>query len=108
MDYSNREEVKKHFESHGDTGWHTLIDIIYDQKPDHIAITEVFEKYAWLEVRYEGEDENYDDLINAIKTISQCMCQVCGESGRHSLINGWETTLCDKHFESSDAIEKMR
>ncbi|WP_343632954.1 hypothetical protein [Fluviicola sp.] len=104
----NREDIKKHFESNGYTGWHTLIDIVYDRKPDHIEIKEVFEKYAWLEVRYNGEDEDYKYLLQAIKTISECMCQVCGESGGHSLIDGWETTLCDKHFESADAALKLR
>jgi len=108
MDFSKREEVKKHFESNGDTGWHTLIDIIYDNKPDHVEISEVFEKYAWLEVRYMGEDENYEYLLDAIKTVSQSMCQVCGASGRHSLIDGWETTLCDEHFENSAAGHKSR
>lgn len=108
MNYSNRQEVKSWFEHNGDTGWHTLIDIAYDNKPDHVEIVEVFEKYAALEVRYTGEDEDYETLVESIHTISQCMCQVCRESGSHSLIDGWETTLCDKHFESSEAKHKMR
>ena len=108
MNYSNRQEVKGWFEQNGDTGWHTLIDIIYDNKPDQVVIIEVFEKYAALEVRYTGEDEDYEDLVKSIRTISQCMCQICGESGRHSLLDGWETTLCDKHFESSGAKHKIR
>ena len=44
MNYTNREEVKKWFEQNGDTGWHTLIDIAYDNKPDQVVIIEVFEK----------------------------------------------------------------
>lgn len=108
IDFTNREEVKGRFESDGYTGWHTLIDIAYDNKPGHIEIVEVFEKYAALKVRYTGEDKNYANLIESIHKISQCMCQVCGESGGHSLIDGWETTLCDKHFESSDSKNKIR
>ncbi|MGV3611307.1 MAG: hypothetical protein ACO1N0_10185 [Fluviicola sp.] len=108
MDYSDREEVKNWFEQNGDTGWHTLIDIVYDNKPEQIAIIEVFEKYAALEIRYLGENEDYKDLIGCIHTVSQRMCQVCGKSGSHSLIDGWETTLCDEHFESSPVKNKLR
>lgn len=108
MDYTNREAVKKHFENNGTTGWFVLLDIVYDHKPEQVTITEVFEKYAGLEVRYSGEDEDYSYLLNAVRTISEHLCQVCGASGKQALIDGWETTLCDEHFECSDARTKIR
>jgi hypothetical protein len=64
------------FGQNGDTGWHTLIDIACDNKPDQVVIIEVFEKYTVREARYTGEDEDYEDLIANIHTISRCMCQV--------------------------------
>lgn len=108
MDYSDREEVKNWFEKIGITGWHVLIDIAYDNKPSHIDLKEVYAKYAGLEVYYEGEDELYEELVESLNRISHCMCEICGKSARHSYIDGWETTLCDEHFESAEADYKSR
>jgi hypothetical protein len=103
-----REQVKKWFEDNGDLGWLTLIDILYDNKPDHVQITDVWSKYAGLSVRYDGKDEEFDELISHVNALSQKMCEICGKSGKLSYINGWETTLCDTHFERSDAKNKSR
>ncbi len=108
MDFSNREEVKSWFEEIDNKGWWTLIDIIYDNKPAHVEIREVWSKYAGLRVSYHGEDEAFEELVNSIEVVSQKMCEICGQSGSHSYIDGWETTLCDQHFESSDAKNKSR
>lgn len=104
----NREEAKQRFEMNGDKGWFNLIDMIYDYKPDHIDITDVWEKYAALRVRYEGEDEAFSELILHIHYISRKTCQVCGMSGGHTIIKGWETTLCDLHYEAIETEDKIR
>ncbi len=75
-------------------------------KPNNIEITEVFQKWAGLKVRCEGEDKNFEELTNMIYSISQIMCEMCGVSGGYTIIDGWETTLCNQHFKESDAKEK--
>ncbi len=103
-----REDARHRFEMNGDKGWLNLIDIIYDYKPDHIDITDVWEKYATLELRYEGFDDAFRELIHHIRYISKKTCQVCGMSGGHTIINGWETTLCDFHYEMIETEDKHR
>jgi hypothetical protein len=36
------------------------------------------------------------------------MCEVCGKSGDSTIMDGWETTLCDQHYKESDAKVKYR
>lgn len=103
-----REDAKHRFEMNGDKGWFNLIDMIYDYKPGHIDITDVWEKYAALRVRYEGEDESFNEHIHHIHYISRKTCQVCGMSGGHAIIKGWETTLCDMHYEAIETEDKIR
>ena len=104
----NRESAIEHIEETSGKGWFNLIDIIFDNKPEDIEITEVFQKWAALKVRYEGENENFEFLIDNIYHISQKMCEVCGLSGSYSIIDGWETTLCNTHFNDSNAENKHR
>jgi hypothetical protein len=104
----NKKAAKDGIAENCGNGWLTLVDIIFDNKPDHIEITEVFQKYSGLHVRYQGEDSYFDELLSAIDTISRKMCEVCGNSGGHTIVDGWETTLCDHHYNSSDAKEKYR
>jgi hypothetical protein len=108
MDHSNREEVKSWFAEINKTGWFNLIDIVYDNKPDNIVIKEVFAKYAGLYVYYEGENDFYQELVDSLNTVSHHTCEICGKSARKSYIDGWETTLCDEHFESAKADYKSR
>ncbi len=104
----SKEEAKKFIENTCGKGWLTLVDILYDNCPENIVITEVFQKYSGLEVRFEGRDENFEYLKESLNTVSQKMCEICGQSGEYTIINGWETTLCELHFDESDAKEKYR
>lgn len=56
----------------------------------------------------KGENEDFDYLLDNIYDISQNMCEVCGLSASYSIIDGWETTLCNAHFKDSDSKEKHR
>jgi len=103
-----REEAIQNMHENNHPGWTELVNIVFDNKPDHIKITEVFQKWSWLQVRYEGEDNVFKDLCKTIQHMSQFMCEVCGKSGGYTIINGWETTLCDEHFEKTQASEKYR
>ncbi|APR86825.1 hypothetical protein A7982_12174 [Minicystis rosea] len=82
------------------------MDILYDNQPPHVAIYEVFQKWAGLEIRYHGEDTAFEELAGTVNHLSQYLCEVCGRSGGYTLIDGWETTLCDAHFEAADAQQK--
>ncbi len=104
----DKESAVKQIKETCGLGWLTLVDIAYDNLPEKVKITEVFQKYAGLKIRYEGENEDFQELTEMIYFISQKMCEVCGSSGNYTIIDGWETTLCNQHFEASDAKEKYR
>lgn len=103
-----REAAKEWITKNEGTGWLTLVDIIYDNKPESIEITEVFNKWAGLKVTIIGEDGEFEDLLNTIYSISEKMCTLCGKSGRHAVIDGIETTLCDQHYNTIEGEKKYR
>ena len=103
-----KEEALAHIKENCGDGWLTLVEIIFDNKPDHINIDVVFQKWGGLKVDYEGEDEDFESLCDAIYSLSQKMCETCGRSGGYTVIDGWETTLCDEHYRASDARQKSR
>ena len=104
----NRKEAKKFIEDTSGKGWLVLVDIVYDNCPEEIIITEVFQKYSGLTVRFEGRNEKFEYLLSSLNTVSKKICEICGQSGDYSIINGWETTLCESHHEESTATKKYR
>lgn len=104
----DKETAKKNIQEHCGEGWLLLIDIVYDNIPEGIIITEVFQKYAALEIRYEGENKHFEELLDNVKYISEKICEVCGKSAGYTIIDGWETTLCNEHFNSAKTKNKYR
>jgi len=100
------ESAKKNIAETCGTGWFNLIDIVFDNKPENIEITEVFQKWAGLKICYIGENGTFEELVNEIYYISQKMCEICGKNGKLTTIDGWETTLCKNHFDKIIAKEK--
>ncbi len=104
----NKEEARGKIIEGKHQGWLTLIDIIFDNITKEVEVLDVFQKYGALEVRYEGNDVYFDELISSIHFLSQKICEYCGESATYSIIDGWEMTLCQKHHDSIPAKEKFR
>lgn len=103
-----REQAKAPFIEAAELGWLNFIDIIFDNCPEQIEITCVFQKWAGLKVDYHGEDEYFEELLDRIYYLSQYCCEKCGKSGRSAIIDGWEMTLCDTHYEEIDVTQKYR
>ncbi|MCU0436534.1 MAG: hypothetical protein MUC49_01385 [Raineya sp.] len=96
----DRETAKAFIEKHYGIGWLNLVDIVYDNVPDdEIEITEVFQKWGALKIRYTGKDEGFAEMLEHISYISQKMCEVCGKSARETIIGSWVNTLCQEHYE---------
>ena len=104
----DRKAAIGHLNKYNHKGWVNLVDIIYDNLPPDIIITEIFQKWAGLEVRYDGENDEFNNLVENIEFISKKMCEICGKSGDYSIIDGYETTLCEIHHNSSDGKRKYR
>ena len=104
----DREAAHKRLLENEHPGWQTLLDIVYDNKPDHITITEVFQKWGALKFDYDGDDDDFKYLLETVARISEHMCETCGKSARLTVIDGWETTLCDLHYDTNKANQKFR
>lgn len=101
-----REEAYTRFRENEHEGWLVLLDILYDNKPPQVEITEIFQKWGGLKTEFRGEDLLYAELSEQVYNISAFMCERCGRSARTVLIDGWETTLCHRHYEENPAKEK--
>lgn len=84
----DKDTAKKHINETCGSGWLNLVDIVYDNKPENIEITEVFQKWAGLKIRYKGENEHFEELTDMIYFISQKMCEICGASANHTIVDG--------------------
>lgn len=81
----DKTSAKKHILETCGPGWLNLVDIVYDNKPEGIEITEVFQKWAGLKVDYEGENEHFEELTKMVYYISEKMCEICGKSGGYTV-----------------------
>ncbi len=101
METINREQAKKWIQETCGSGWLNLVDIIYDNKPNHINIYEVFQKWGALTIRYYGEDADFEYLVETIDSISKKMCEKCGKSAEEADVGGHTETLCVEHFDEA-------
>ena len=104
----SHENAKNHISETCGKGWLTFVDIIYDNLTSEITINSVAQKYGGLKVDYIGENENFKYLTENIYYLSQFTCEKCGKSAKKSIIDDWETTLCDLHFGLIESKVKFR
>ena len=72
-------------------GWHGLIDILFDAKPDDVVVVQVKEKFGGLRFYVGGATEQYHDLIGVAEWMSECLCENCGKVGQVIRLGWWKT-----------------
>jgi hypothetical protein len=102
----DRAIAKNHIQESCCLGWLNLVDNVFDNQPENVQTTEVFPKWAGLEVRFRGEDEHFMEITRQVYSTSRKMCEICGKSRFCTVMDGWETTLCEEHLMLSDAKAK--
>lgn len=93
-----KEEAKQFLIEHDEAGWLKFIDSAFHNKPENVEITQVFEKWGALKIRFEGESEYFQRVVDKINQRSAEICEICGENGEETVIGGWVTTLCNLHY----------
>ena len=78
-------------------GWHSLIDRLYDCKPEDTIVTQVKEKFGGLRFYVSGTTDEFMDEIESAEMRSERMCEVCGNGADIKNIHGWYKCLCDEH-----------
>ena len=80
--------------------------MLYDNKPVNIEITCIFQYYGALKIEHTGYEKEFEEFKDSIYYSSQEMCEQCGCKAEQTIINSWETTLCEEHFNKIEAKEK--
>lgn len=94
-----RSEARAWIEETCGVGWLTLVDRAYDALPPGTTIVQAFQKWGALRFDVDGEDEAFEAVLAAIEDESLETCERCGAPGGLTIIDGWETTLCDADFD---------
>lgn len=97
-------------------GWYTLLDNLCasiqshmeyaaknaerwgEEPPEAVVAVQVKEKYGGLRFYYDGGDEFVRGLTSMAETMSEYICEVCGNAGKQRS-NRWVSTLCDLHYD---------
>jgi hypothetical protein len=104
----DRATAQAHLHANDHPGWTHLLDVLYDNLPEGIVITEVFQKWGGLKISFHGEHELFEELADSIYHVSQYLCEICGASAKSCILDGWETTLCLAHYEAAAGKQKYR
>jgi hypothetical protein len=102
------ENAQEHILEYHGLGWLNLVEILYENKPDNIEITDVYQKWAGLYVNYTGANDRFEELTDAIYLLSRNMCEVCGKSAQIAIIDNWEIALCKEHIDNSSSNIKLK
>lgn len=88
-------------------GWSDLIEgslrLIqrYAELASDVKITQVKEKFGLLRIYQRGGEENVCLVLDICELVSGCVCELCGKSGKLTMLDGWLLARCDKHGDGS-------
>jgi hypothetical protein len=88
-------------------GWSGLINMLYDNKPKDVVVTDVKEKYGTLRFYVASCSEEFYKLIDEAEDKSATICEFCGEDGETRFDLGWYKTLCDKCYDNEIGYEEI-
>ncbi|MEW8187133.1 MAG: hypothetical protein AB2794_19275 [Candidatus Thiodiazotropha endolucinida] len=81
-------------------GWLPLVVKIYDNIPEDVEVTSVYQKWGALMFDAKPWSETLEKIHDEIEEISLKTCEICGSSAAEHEINGWIHTRCETHAES--------
>lgn len=97
-------------------GWESLIDNLCavledhikrlpDELREHVFVAQIKEKFGTLRFYMAQETPYISGAIAVAESLSEDICETCGERGRLR-DGGWILTLCNKHHEENVARKK--
>lgn len=82
-------------------GWHNMLRLLFDAKPEETTVTDVKEKYGGLRFYVDTAPSWYYDLIDKYEELSLKICEKCGNPGvPKPSAGGWIKTYCDNCLQS--------
>jgi hypothetical protein len=81
-------------------GWYTLIDVISEllttHNPETYAV-QVKEKFGGLRFYHSNRDDYTSGIEMTAGTLSNYICEICGDPGFLNDNDGWWSTRCEEH-----------
>ena len=100
----NRAEAKAWYDRCNMSGWHILIDDLYDRLPDGVAVVSVHQKYAIFCATLTEQNLELAALLNELAERSASICERCGAAGQWCIDAAeWEAVLCEAHCQEAGA-----
>jgi len=96
----NRNESKAWIKEKCGDGWLSLIDSVYDHKPDNVMITDTYQKWGALTFDHKPWDEEFGNYLDEINEKSMGICEICGTKGEERTVKERVYTLCTNHYQS--------
>lgn len=91
------EEALRTLEEKNLPGWRKLLTRFYDQLPDSVDVTSVYQKWGALRFDIHPGDDEVERFIEELDLESRSICEICGELASEVRIDGETRTLCDFH-----------
>lgn len=78
-------------------GWLELVDFAYDNRPHHVTIVQVYQKWGALRFDIQPPDDEFAALLEKIESRSLEICECCGAPAGEVILDGWVLTRCPAH-----------
>ena len=85
-------------------GWADLIEAtlrLVQQRAEMSAldvnVTQAKEKFGQLRIYHRGGDESIGVAFEITELVSGCVCELCGEPGEVTSLEGWFLARCGRH-----------
>lgn len=88
-------------------GWSDLIEgslqLIqrYAALASGVKIMQAKEKFGLLRIYQRGGTEKVCQVLDICELVSGCVCELCGKSGKLTMLDGWILARCDQHGDGS-------
>lgn len=84
------------------------IKALPEELKEQVYITQIKQKYGELRCYMSHSVPTIEGAISMAESMSQHICERCGNSGRKKSIGGWILVLCDHHYREEDKRENDR
>lgn len=96
-------------------GWFTLIDATCELIQRHIektgdqqlVATQVKEKFGGLRFYYRNGSDHASTVVRFVDSLSEHLCELCGQPGKGVGLSGWMQTRCPEHASAAVYEESL-
>jgi hypothetical protein len=85
-------------------GWRPVVQGLIDEaKRRGLTILQIKEKFGGLRFYWAGEDDEFDQIVDAAERACDGICEACGAPGKLRTVGYWMKTECETCHEARKA-----